>query len=429
MIPNLTNNKMRHLFTIIFIPLLFSCKGKEIKTQSNLSSIGENKEIIAIDLDQIEEVQTLLVSSFFKDVSPVVLELTDESILKNISKLIPFDEYLIINDLNLNNSGIYLFNKNGKFVRRIGRIGKGPGEYSSTSDCTVNYTDGLLYVLDGNTNRILTYRLPSGEFSESVKLQDINVMSHSIEYHDGKLYVDTDFIYPGDEDYLLREIDLKTGGNVNLWLSNDKYNMGYNNRNTKRPSAIQPFYNSRSYGLKFVQFFMDMIIDIESEEIKPILSITGTQLLTRDELNSIQKENSNLPINVSLMMAPKICRIHGYVEGPGFIMFSYQKEGVIQTVVYDKNTRQAKNIYYFTDDLIYDVSQDNAEVDPSAGIGGATDIIYSDQEGAYRQISLDFLDGFRDLASEGKLNFKEEDLVKLKNLDKEANPVLMYYEY
>lgn len=45
-------------------------------------------------------------------------------------------------------TGILEFSRNGKFIRKIGNIGRGPGEYSSYIHFGVDEEKGLIYVLD-----------------------------------------------------------------------------------------------------------------------------------------------------------------------------------------------------------------------------------------------------------------------------------------
>jgi hypothetical protein len=69
------------------------------------------------------------------------------------------DEVVIFDKGNM---CFYIFDKNGKYVRKFGKVGQGPGEYMSVSALEID-KDGIIYILDIDNQRI-TYYSSSGEY-------------------------------------------------------------------------------------------------------------------------------------------------------------------------------------------------------------------------------------------------------------------------
>lgn len=63
-----------------------------------------------------------------KDVEYVKLETQDSILVGDIKQLKRTEQYIFIYSRRQNH--IMMFDKSGKFIRRIGRVGQGPGEMS-----------------------------------------------------------------------------------------------------------------------------------------------------------------------------------------------------------------------------------------------------------------------------------------------------------
>ncbi len=72
---------------------------------------------------------------------------------------------------------IKIFNKNGDFVRRVGKFGQGPGDLDTVFRISLDRKGGLIYAADGPNGRISCFRL-TGEPSALIKtfLPPLNVI-------------------------------------------------------------------------------------------------------------------------------------------------------------------------------------------------------------------------------------------------------------
>lgn len=84
-------------------------------------------------------------------------------------------------------TGILEFNRDGKFIRNIGKIGRGPGEYNSSSRFSFDENSEIIYVLDraviGKPIKAYSH---NGDFLKSVTLPDYCDNIQTIEFFNSK---------------------------------------------------------------------------------------------------------------------------------------------------------------------------------------------------------------------------------------------------
>jgi len=126
------------------------------------SIIGESVTTIRL-YGNIEsyDMEDVLLSEFVDSVRFIKLETTEESLIKNISKVIFIDEGVIIIDEQ--DGKILLFDSEGNYVRRISNKGRGNGEYLSITSSNYDSESGILSIYDGLTGKMLLYSL-TGDF-------------------------------------------------------------------------------------------------------------------------------------------------------------------------------------------------------------------------------------------------------------------------
>jgi hypothetical protein len=113
-------------------------------------SCGEKKsDIVSIDLKNCAAPSELLEPDF--EIIP--LETTEESLIAYLDKVKICDSCFFISDRT--QKAILIFDWKGKFVNKICRLGRGPGEYTDISDFDVY--NGHVYVYSGGLGKILRY--------------------------------------------------------------------------------------------------------------------------------------------------------------------------------------------------------------------------------------------------------------------------------
>lgn len=138
---------MKKLILFLGIALLALCGCKET------SSVKESEGRIVVDITQPEK--NLKMSDLFFDIKYVKLETTSESLIQYINRVLDFDGNLLVVDRD--NQSLLLFDKDGRFIKKIAGRGKGPGEYSKMYDAAVDKEDRRLFVLDAYAQSVLIY--------------------------------------------------------------------------------------------------------------------------------------------------------------------------------------------------------------------------------------------------------------------------------
>jgi len=248
---------MKHLFTtLICLMLIVSC-------ERNKTSFSIDDYLHVIDLNKTEPVE-LKLSELFANVTPIVLETTQQSLIGKIDKVVVTSEYIIVLDLSIADA-LFLFTKDGTFLHKFGRVGNGPGEYVSVWDFCYD-TTGTVYMLDAQSSRINLYDIHTGSFLKSIKLNVENGFSRYIYYQAGELYADLSYFENENGRYLLNRINKSTGSIEESWFDLETYskNVDYIRRN--------PFFFGDGNSFKFHTFFMDGMMSVEKNKIIPFLA-------------------------------------------------------------------------------------------------------------------------------------------------------------
>jgi len=120
--------------------------------------------------EDVSTVPSLLLSEAAEKLEIVPLEMTDESVLSDITEMQVTDHNIWID--HGREFYIYRFSRTGKFLNKIGSIGQGPGEYTTYSTFLVDEDKKEVYII-ANTNGVLAYDF-EGNFKR--KIVDIQMI-------------------------------------------------------------------------------------------------------------------------------------------------------------------------------------------------------------------------------------------------------------
>lgn len=122
-----------------------------------------SQEIVNIDIEKkLNESVKIVCSDFIQDLDYIALETNDNILIDANPEIFINDKLIIINNLR----SCLIFDRfSGKFIREVGRYGKGPNEYRSTTGL-INPNTQKIYFRDWNSN-LLEYDF-NGKFIKSI---------------------------------------------------------------------------------------------------------------------------------------------------------------------------------------------------------------------------------------------------------------------
>ncbi len=160
---------MKYIYILFLLCGLLSCHN---------SSRVDNKDIpplysLKIDKPDFSSLKPLLLSEFVDSIGYVQLETTPDCLLSHHDSGTIYGDLLFISSL----SSILQFDANtGKFLRQIGRIGQGPGEYVQTMSVVIDNDNNIVYVQSPRPSFLLSYNF-NGDY-----LGDLPFVDTDTEY-------------------------------------------------------------------------------------------------------------------------------------------------------------------------------------------------------------------------------------------------------
>lgn len=141
--------------TIICISL--SCANQDDNTETNSAIVKPAEQrSYTIDISKPDQNASVVkVSDFCQSVQYIPLETAANCLIKEIRNVELLLPYLVVSTPQ----DVLMFDINGKFIRRIGKQGNGPGEYNSISDVCLRRSDSTIFISSILNKRILQYTM------------------------------------------------------------------------------------------------------------------------------------------------------------------------------------------------------------------------------------------------------------------------------
>ena len=149
--------KWESIFLVIILLIMAGC--------------GNNKQsgdLIIVDVTANYPKKELILQDLF-DIEYIPLETNDEFITSANIQAIGKNVIIL---RNLRSDGdIFIFDRNGKGLKKINRLGQGAEEYTNVLDVTLDENNDEIFINNHYSNKIFTYDL-SGNFKRSFKQKD-----------------------------------------------------------------------------------------------------------------------------------------------------------------------------------------------------------------------------------------------------------------
>ena len=402
---------MRKINSLLILIVFLSCATNDRKTDTSF----QNEDIISIDLKDIPLEETIFLSDFFSKVTLIPLETNENSLIGHFSGIQIYNELFFVLDKNVA-KGVFIFDKEGNFIRKIGNVGQGPEEYIAISDFTIDKINNRLLTIDPESKKIHFYSIENGNHIKSIRLHEQDVYINDIVLIGERIIGN---IIPFDNKkkprYLLREIDVNTGKTKHELLEAASLNCDWSGLVFKDECY---FYDKDGVSPKYTNFFMNTVYQITENGIVPYLTLKTPNWVT---CNSIQKisENESSEMNAYEVVRDKELdfNISEYIESDSLIFLEYQKGYNWIHVIYDKRRKKVRYGKGLFDNLIFE----SLEIPCLKKIQG-------DNRGIYTIVPPETVPMFLEFLSTNTLKSNSAKLLNKRMLFDDANPIIIYYE-
>jgi 6-bladed beta-propeller len=186
------------IFLFLIIMVIYCCKSNE----------KFNHDLINLENVAVENIK---ISTIADSIYYIKLETSNECLIKHIQKIEVDKELIFILD---NNERLLLFDRDGKFLNQIGKIGKGPGEYTNINDFSIDSINNIAYILDGR--QILGYNY-SGRFN-NIQISVNRCINFFYNNHFFYCYTPSELYFTGSSnEYNIHVLD-STGSKIMSFL-------------------------------------------------------------------------------------------------------------------------------------------------------------------------------------------------------------------
>lgn len=398
------------LLTILLGLQFISCKKA---VQTSVSS-----DALTINLDELQQVDKEYYSTLFEGAGVIVLETTENSLLSRVDRMEFLDDNLYVLE---SDQGLFRFDKTGKFIKKIGGKGSGPGEYISPTDFTIDRTHKKIYLLDVQTQTVIRYSA-EGDYEELLNLKDetskVRSICFRIHYFNDRLYTDLYVQAPDEEKPLLAELDLKSGKRMRTFLNADQHKKGWNELYFTMQRCFVPTENP-----KFMQSFMDTIFEINKDGVMPYIIFKSENLATREKIDDKWGQSEKFyEVFRAIEHAGKICEFSEYIESDAFICFKYLMSRYVHIVLHKKREGTTCLVRRMVNDIFYNENAKRPLI---------FNLTSFDKERAYSIImdnDYSRKSTMENLNTNG-INSNVEGIENLKGLDDDSNPVIVYFKF
>lgn len=166
------NFALRGMIVLFTMLSIFSCNREP----------GHSYEII--DFEQaIHKGDDFDIRAYASNIRYIPLETREECFIADIRKIIKSEDYILVSDSEGN---LFQFTSAGQFLRNIGMMGKGPGEYLNMTDFVVDHSFNNVYI---NTLGYLYNYDMEGNFKSKISLNSGNLQVLCMDNRNRLFYI------------------------------------------------------------------------------------------------------------------------------------------------------------------------------------------------------------------------------------------------
>jgi hypothetical protein len=243
----------------VFVLLIVAAACTNAHNQSEPEVAFDRNQFFVVNYEELlNNPSQVLLSGLTDSIEYVKLETADSCLLHNLAKYIFTDKYIFVDNVKQ----ILMFSRSGKFIRKIGKQGRGPGEIGLIRYLSVIDSEELLAV-QINWNRKLFYFSYNGDFVKSENVPD--VMNIKVLQDGKQIYYD--YCANGFEDYMFA-LRNREGDTSSVVLNHFKWENKTGATMTVHYHLFFPFYE---YGgiTSMKSMYNDTVYVARGDEIMP----------------------------------------------------------------------------------------------------------------------------------------------------------------
>ncbi len=324
-------NSIKIYFTILSVLVLYTNCNNTPSTNAILSDTTKLPPPI--------EIKPILNGEYFSSIEPIVLETNSECQIGEIEKIIILNNRIYIHDYV--QKTLFIFDINGKFLNKINKVGKGPGEYRILADFFIDSIKKRIEICD--MEKIIRYSY-EGKFVNEIKIEV--PANNFTKTNNGNYYVWTG-----------NQTDRKTNGTIDLLDNDGKLIKKYFDWDGigNLVSSSNMFTLNSNFGITLRPFLFDYIIrELNDKTIKEKYIVDFGEYSLNDEYlrNLINNKNLNGRLSPNKTINYRKCAlgINDVFETKDYISFNYRIEGdkYLRAYLYSKKKQKSVNTYFLS---------------------------------------------------------------------------------
>ena len=284
----------------------------------------------------LDDNSQLLLSDFVDTVEIIPLEFTDNCILKEIRKIVIYNDNIFLIEID-HPEAMYRFDIKGNFLNRIGARGQGPQELLEFRDFSLNEENQIVYLLDNAKQMIFCYDF-DGRFIEKI---NINQYASRLEYQNGFFYLFSDNPSVGDNLFSLIVRNIK-GEIEKVYFPSKKYSISFSRQ----------IFTKANDNLFFRQPMNDTIYTFDGKTLNYTYFFDfGSLRFTPDEIEDMYMNRTK---SFQLLLnRERVSGIDDFFQVDKWIYFNSGYKMTSFSFLYDINNQQLKVAALFWDDMEY----------------------------------------------------------------------------
>ncbi len=307
------------IFITLTILLSFSCR----KNKNNTNDDNPLLTFNVCDWDR----RSVIPLKIIKEIRFLPLETTKENLIGKIDKILFFDDKIYVLDRDYRKD-ILIFDSQGKYIGKVGKYGRGAGEFVRMTDFNIDKESNQLVILDSNVHKLIFYDLSDGSFVKEYKL---DFWASNFLIKDKQNFIFYSKRQYTNENHLIAFQNLQDKSRK-WFIKQDEYdaNLG---------PLFSIFQSKNNY---FTSYMRDVVYQITEKEVVPYAKFDfGQQKLPSDRLKNIHRTDAREYIKL-FEENNWTLGIENFLESDNFIAFNLELKGTNTCAVYSKKTKQYK---------------------------------------------------------------------------------------